>query len=339
MQNIFSLKYNELEDLLEKLGEKKYRAKQIYEWLYKHKIFTYHDMSNLGKDLVSKLETVLSNEFIKIKEIQKGKDVCKYLFELSDDNLIEAVLMMHEYGNSLCVSSQVGCSMNCSFCESGMLPKVRDLLPYEIVQQVLLIEENFGKRIDSVVIMGIGEPFDNYDNVMSFIRIINSTHGLAVGARHITISTCGVVPGIEKFGEEDLQVNLAISLHAPNDEIRGKIMRISKVYSLDMLIDAVRAYIAKTNRRVAIEYVMLNGVNDGELEALELAKLLKGMNIYINLIPYNETSHLDMKKSSKDKIDIFYNVLKKQGLDVTVRREFGGEIDAACGQLRGKRSE
>ena len=339
MKNIFSLKYDELEAFLVTLGEKKYRTKQIYEWLYQHKVFAFSEMSNLSKESVDRLSNNLSNEFIKIKEVQASSKTSKYLFELSDNNYIEAVLMRHDYGNSLCVSSQVGCNMGCEFCESGRLKKVRDLSADEMVQQVLLIEMAIGERVDSVVIMGIGEPLDNYDNVLSFIRIINSPFGLAIGARHITLSTCGIIPKIEKLAEEELQVNLAISLHAPNDELRNKLMRINQVYSIPALINALKAYTAKTNRRITIEYVMLMYINDSEELAGELAKLIKGMNVYVNLIPYNETSHLDFKKSNAERIQRFYNILKEARIDVTIRREFGGSIDAACGQLRSERSE
>ena len=242
--------------------------------------------------------------------------------------------MEHNYGLSVCVSSEVGCNMGCRFCESGRLKKVRNLDAYEIVEQILLIEKYIGKKINSVVVMGIGEPFDNYDNIIKFIKIINDAHGLAIGSRHITVSTCGLVPKIYEFSNLDLQVNLAISLHAPTNEVRNTIMPVNKVYSIEALIAAIRDYIAKTNRRVTIEYVMLNMVNDNVSDALALAKLLKGMNVYVNLIPYNETKNIGFKKSSKDRIDKFYNTLVKNKINVTIRREFGGSIKAACGQLR-----
>jgi 23S rRNA (adenine2503-C2)-methyltransferase len=338
MQNIFNYKYDELEEFLVSIGEKKYRTKQLYEWLYRHKIYSYNEMSNLGKGLTEKLGAKLDNKFIKIVEVQKTNEVNKYLFQLLDDNYIEAVLMKHDYGNSLCVSSQVGCNISCAFCEAGRQKKVKDLEAHEMVQQILLVEEDLGERIDSVVIMGIGEPFDNYDNLMKFIRIINSPHGLAIGARHITISTCGIIPGIKRFSEEEIQVNLAVSLHAPNDEIRNQIMPISKVYKIEDLINTLKEYTKRTNRRIAIEYVILNSINDSEELAKELANLVKGMNVYVNLIPYNETSHSNFKKASKDKQDKFFEVLHKEGIDVTVRKEFGSKISAACGQLRSERS-
>ena len=277
--------------------------------------------------------------FFTLKRKQTSDLTNKYLFELADGNLIESVLMRHDYGISVCVSSQIGCNMGCSFCESGRLKKVRDLLPGEIVRQILMIEEDIGMRISSVVVMGIGEPFDNYDNIMDFIRIINSPFGIAIGTRHITVSTSGLVPKIMKYANEDLQTNLAISLHAPNDELRNKIMKVNKAYNISELINAIKYYIEKTNRRVTIEYVMLNMVNDSEDNAMELANLLKGMNVYVNLIPYNETSHIEYKKSSNDRVMKFYDTLKRCGINVTVRREFGGNIDAACGQLRANEVE
>lgn len=336
MSNIYNYKLIDLENYFESIGEKKFKARQIYDWLYIKKVNDFKLMTNIKKDLQNKLSNEFSNDFIKIKTVQKSDLTNKYLFELLDGNYIEAVLMRHDYGNSVCVSSQVGCNMGCKFCESGRLKKVRDLESYEIVQQIILIEEDIGERIDSVVIMGIGEPFDNYENIMNFIRIINNPFGINIGARHITVSTCGLIPKIKQFMEEELQVNLAISLHAPNDEIRNRIMPVNKAYSINELIATLKEYIAKTNRRVTIEYVMLNSVNDSILNAQELAKLLKGMNVYVNLIPYNETSHIEFKKSSKDTIMKFYDTLKQNGINVTIRREFGGKIDAACGQLRAK---
>ena len=336
MTNIYNYKLSDLENYFESIGEKKFKARQIYDWLYVKKINDFKLMTNIKKDLQDKLSNEFSNDFIKIKTVQKSDLTNKYLFELIDGNYIEAVLMRHDYGNSVCVSSQVGCNMGCKFCESGRLKKVRDLEAYEIVQQIILIEEDINARIDSVVIMGIGEPFDNYDNIMNFIRIINNPFGINIGARHITVSTCGLIPKIKQFMNEELQVNLAISLHASNDEIRNRIMPVNKAYSINDLMSTLKEYIAKTNRRVTIEYVMLNSVNDSEDNALELANLLRGMNVYVNLIPYNETSHIEFKKSSKDTIMKFYDTLKQKGINVTIRREFGGKIDAACGQLRAK---
>jgi len=334
--NIYNKNLETLEEYFLSIGKKKYKAKQIYDWLYIKRVNDFKLMTNIKKELQEKLCDDFNMDFIKIKKVQRSESTNKYLFELIDGNYIEAVLMRHNYGNSVCVSSQVGCNMGCKFCESGRLKKVRDLEAYEIIEQIMLIENDIKERIDSVVIMGIGEPFDNYDNIMDFIKIINSPYGINIGARHITVSTCGLIPGIKKFMESPLQVNLAISLHAPNDETRDKIMPVNKAYNLNELISVLKEYIAKTNRRVTIEYVMLNNVNDSESNAIELSKLLHGMNVYVNLIPYNETSHIEFKKSSKDRILKFYDTLKKCGINVTIRREFGGNIDAACGQLRAK---
>ena len=337
MKNIYNYTLEDLENYFFNINEKKFKAKQVYDWLYVKRVSTFDEMTNIKKELISKLSIDFNMEFITIKKVQTSETTNKYLFELLDGNYIEAVLMKHDYGDSICVSSQVGCNMGCKFCESGRLKKVRNLETYEIVEQILLVEKDIGKRIDSVVVMGIGEPFDNYDNIMKFVYIINSPFGINIGARHITISTSGLVNKIEEFSKCPLQVNLAVSLHAPNDEIRNSIMPVNKSYSIDMLINSLKKYIAKTNRRVTIEYVMLNSVNDSIEDARNLANLLKGMNVYVNLIPYNETSHLDFKRS--DKINSFYDTLKKYKINVTVRREFGSNIDAACGQLRAKEVE
>ena len=339
MNNIYNYTFEELENILVNNGFKKFVARQIYDWIYVKKVNDFKLMTNIRKELQDKLNNEFKTDFIKIKKVQRSELTNKYLFLLNDGNYIEAVLMRHDYGVSVCVSSQVGCNMGCKFCESGRLKKVRNLETCEIVEQILLIESDINERIDSVVIMGIGEPFDNYDNIIKFIKIINNPFGINIGARHITVSTSGLVPKIKEFMNLDLQVNLAVSLHAPNDEIRNKIMPVNKAYSINELISTLKEYIAKTNRRVTIEYVMLNNVNDSIKDAEELSKLLKGMNVYVNLIPYNETSHIDFKKSSKDTILKFYDALKKNKINVTIRREFGGNIDAACGQLRAKEGE
>lgn len=339
MKSIFDLKLEDLTSYLEDNGYSKFVSKQIYDWIYKKRVFDFDKMSNIKLELREQLKKDFDISMLKLVRRQTSKETNKYLFELADGNLIESVLMRHDYGLSVCVSSQIGCNMGCSFCESGRLKKVRDLLPGEIVRQILMIEEDVGMRISSVVVMGIGEPFDNYDNIMDFIRIINSPFGIAIGARHITVSTSGLVPMIKKYAEEDLQTNLAISLHAPNDELRNKIMKVNKAYNISSLIAAINEYIEKTNRRVTIEYVMLSMVNDSEENANELADLLRGMNVYVNLIPYNETSHIEYKKSPNDQVMRFYDTLKRRGINVTVRREFGGNIDAACGQLRANEVE
>ena len=337
--NIYSMTLKDLETYFINIGEKKFKAIQVYDWLYKKRVKSFDEMTNVKKTVIDKLKEDYKINKLKILKVQNGKDVHKYLFELHDGNKIEAVLMNHDYGNSLCISTEVGCNMGCAFCESGRLKKIRGLDVYEMVLQVLEVEENINVRVSHVVLMGIGEPFDNYDNVMKFINIINSDYGMAIGSRHITVSTCGIVPKIKEFTKEKLGVNLAISLHAPNDEIRNKIMKINKVYPLKEIMSAVKDYIKETNRKVTFEYIMLKDINDSKNCALELAHLLKGILAYVNLIPYNETSHIEFKKTDKNKIMEFYDILKKNKINVTVRKEFGSEVSAACGQLRSNYEE
>ena len=336
MRNIYGETIQDLEKYFESIGEKKFKAIQVYEWLYEKKATSFDEFSNLKKEVREQLKKDYCLDKLEVKKRQVDELTEKYLFRLEDNEFIEAVLMKHDYGLSICVSSEVGCNMGCAFCESGRLKKVRNLLPHEIVLQIMAIEEIIGMRISSVVIMGIGEPLDNYDNIIKFIKIINHPKGIAIGARHITLSTCGLIPKIKNLSKLNIQINLAISLHAPNDTLRNELMPVNKVYSISDLISTLKEYIAITNRRVTIEYVMLNMVNDTQECAIELAKLLKGMNVYVNLIPYNETSHLKFKKSSKERILKFYDTLKKQGINVTIRKEFGSKISAACGQLRSK---
>ena len=334
MNNIYNYSLEDLQNYFEEIGESKFRARQVFDWLYVKRAKSFDLMTNLKKDLIKYLKENFSMGELKIIKKQEDVDVKKYLFELFDGKLIEAVLMKHDYGNSLCVSSQVGCNMGCSFCESGRLKKKRNLYAYELVMQVLKVEEDIKMRISHVVLMGIGEPFDNYDNVMKFINIINDPKGINIGIRHITVSTCGVVPKIREFAKERLGVNLAISLHAPTDEIRNKIMPINKAYKINDIMDAVKDYIKETNRRVTFEYILLKDINDSKDCAYELASKLKNLNCYVNLIPYNETSNIGFKASSKVTIDQFYDILKMQGINVTIRREFGRKVSAACGQLR-----
>ncbi len=337
--NIYSQSIEDLEKYFLSINQKKFKAIQVYDWLYKKQVKSFDEMTNIKKEIINKLKENFVFDIPKIIRIQKGKEVCKYLFEFNDKERVEAVVMFHDYGTSLCISTQVGCNMGCAFCESGRRKKVRNLTAGEMVSQILLIQDNLNLRITHVVLMGIGEPFDNYDNVMKFISIINSDRGIALGARHITISTCGIIPKIKEFAKQKLQVNLAISLHAPTDEIRNKIMTINKVYKMNDLINTVKEYIKETNRRVTFEYILLKDVNDSVDCAYKLSNLLKGMNCYVNLIPYNETSHLQFQRSDKKTIDAFYDILKKQKISVTVRREFGGEISSACGQLRSNYEE
>lgn len=339
MKNIYGLTIEEMEEYFISIGSKKFHAMQLFSWLYEKRIEKYEEITNIKKEVLDLVSSKYSIERLKIVDVQEDVDVCKYLFELYDKEHIEAVLMRHDYGNSICVSSQVGCNMGCKFCESGRRKKVRNLETYEMVLQILMIEKLLGQRISHVVVMGIGEPFDNYENLIKFLKIINHPKGLAIGARHITVSTCGIIPKILEFSEFPLQINLAISLHAPNDKIRNQIMPISKVYSLNELIKALKTYLEKTNRRVTFEYILLKDVNDSESCALELAKLVKGINCYINLIPYNETNNIDFKRTNTVQIMRFYDILKKNNINVTIRREFGRKISAACGQLRSKKEE
>lgn len=339
MESIYNKSFNDLEEYFVSMNEKKFKASQVYEWLYKKRVTSFDDMSNLKKEVIEKLKEDFCIDELTIKKTEKDVEVNKYLFELKDGNLIEAVLMMHDYGKSLCISSQVGCNMGCKFCESGRLKKVRNLEASEMVLQVLQIEKEINDRISHIVIMGIGEPFDNYDNIVKFIEIVNHAKGLQIGSRHITVSTCGLVPKILEFASLPYQVNLAISLHAPTNEKRNLIMPINKAYPIELLIDAIKKYIAKTNRRVTFEYIMLKGVNDTKEDAINLCELLKGMNCYVNLIPYNETNNIEFKRSKKDTILEFYDIIKKRNIGVTIRREFGSKISAACGQLRSKKED
>lgn len=334
MKNIFGITLNNLEKYFEEINDKKFRATQVYEFLYKKRIFNPDKMINIGNKIKDKLKEDFDFSMIKLKTKQEDKDVKKYLFELNDGNYIESVLMYHDYGISICVSSQVGCNMGCRFCESGRLKKIRNLEAYEIVEQILLIEEDIKERISHVVVMGIGEPFDNYENLYDFIKIINCNKGIDIGARHITVSTCGLIPGIIRFTNDFKEINLAISLHAPNDKIRNQIMPISKAYKLNDLMKTLSEYVKNTNRRITFEYIMLENINDSNECAKELAKLIKNINCYVNLIPYNETENIEYKRTKKVQILAFYDILKKSGINVTIRKEFGSKVDAACGQLR-----
>jgi len=338
-ENLFNKTREELENYFISIGEKKFKALQVYEWLYEKREFNIDNFSNIKKEIREQLKKDFSTDIINIEKKQEDNLTKKYLFKLLDGEFIEAVVMEHDYGTSICVSSEVGCNMACKFCESGRQKKIRNLEAYEIVEQILVIEQDLQKRLSSVVIMGIGEPLDNYENIIKFIKIINDPKGIAIGARHITLSTCGLVPKIYELSKLPIQINLAISLHASNNALRDKLMPVNKVYNIDNLLQAIKDYLQATSRRVTIEYVMLDNVNDSKANALELADLFKGMNIYVNLIPYNETNHLEFKRSSKNKILAFYDTLKKSNINCTIRREFGSNIDAACGQLRGKQKD
>ncbi|MEG0364428.1 MAG: 23S rRNA (adenine(2503)-C(2))-methyltransferase RlmN [Erysipelotrichales bacterium] len=341
MKSIYGLDLKDLEEYFISIGEKKFRAKQLFDWLFVKRINDFDKITNISNDVLSVINKDYTFDLLTIKDKQVSNDgTIKYLFELEDGNLVESVLMRYSYGNSVCVSSQVGCNMGCQFCASGQLKKKRDLSAGEMVLQILTIQNDLDQdedRISHVVVMGIGEPFDNYDNVMKFVRIINNPFGLAIGARHITISTCGLIDGINKYANEDLQINLAISLHSAIDKKRSSLMPVNKSNDLTSLKRAIKDYIKKTNRRVTFEYIMLKGVNTSKEDAEALIKFVRGINAYVNLIPYNDVSNLEFESISRDECFPFYQILKEANVNVTIRREFGSDIDAACGQLRSKR--
>ena len=338
MQSIYNLNLEDLENYLTEIGLKPFRAKQIFKWLYEKRVSSFDEMTDISKDLQNKLKEDFEINTLKIKDQQISRDgTQKFLFELSDGALVESVLMVFEYGFSACLSSEVGCNMGCNFCASGLLKKQRDLCAGEIVSQALMIQRELDKnnnRLGNIVLMGTGEPFDNYDNVIKALSIINSPFGLEIGSRHISISTCGVVPGIKRFAKENLQYNLAISLHAPNDELRNSLMPINRAYPLKELFSALKEYSELNNRRITFEYLLLKGVNDTPEHANQIKNLLKGLNAYINLIPYNSVKEKDYETSSEENALRFYDLLKKNNVAVTLRQKKGDDIDAACGQLR-----
>ena len=337
MNSIYGYTEKKLKEYLTSVGEKPFRASQIIEWLYRHKINSFDEITNMKKSFIEILKRDFTLDRLELVTRQDSVDgTIKFLFRLNDGNLIETVLMSHDYGYSVCVTTQVGCNMGCVFCASGMKKKLRNLETHEIVLQILTVSMLTNLRVSHVVVMGIGEPFDNYDNVLDFLKIINHPLGLEIGARHITVSTCGLVNKIYDYADFDLQVNLAISLHAPNDEIRNQIMPINKAYPIEKLVEAIKYYIDKTNRRVTIEYILLRDLNDTIKHANELADLLHGLNVYINLIPYNEVKEKPFKRSTPEAMHAFFDQLKKRRLNVTLRKEQGSDIDAACGQLRSK---
>ena len=333
MINIRDLSLEELEEEILKLGEKKYRAKQIFAWLYRT-VDSFDEMTDLSKDLINKLKENFIIKNLEIENFQKSFDgTIKYLFKLNDGHKIETVIMKYKYGNTACVSNQVGCKMGCNFCASAKIGFVRSLTPGEIVSQILEIEKHSGEKISNVVFMGIGEPMDNYDNVIKAIRLINDPKGLNIGARHISVSTCGLIDGILRLAEENIQCNLCISLHSSRDEVRSDMMPINKRYNISELMDACKKYIEKTNRRITFEYALVDGVNDSREDALHLARLLKGMLCHVNLIPVNKIKDGIYEKSSTEKILAFRDFLNEKGIVATVRRELGSDIAAACGQL------
>ena len=341
MESIYGLTLKDLENYLLEHGLKPFHAKQIFRWLYHKRISSFDEMTDISKKMIDQLKADFEIKPLTIREMQVSKDgTKKFLFEMNDGALVESVLMIFEYGFSACLSSQVGCNMGCSFCASGLLKKQRDLTAAEIVSQALMIQRELdkdGQRLGNIVVMGTGEPFDNYDNVMKAMSVINDPLGIEIGARHISISTCGLVPGIRRFAKENLQYNLAISLHAPNNELRNELMPINRAYPLQELMSALREYCSLNNRRLTFEYLLLKGVNDSPKEANEIRDLLKGMNAYINLIPYNKVKEKEFETSSDENALRFYDLLKKNHVAVTLRQKKGDDIDAACGQLRAKK--
>ena len=338
MKSIYQYNISDLENEFINIGEKKFRASQVFEWIYRKEVYDFNEMTNLSKALRSKLSDYYDTQLLKIVEKQESNDgTIKYLLELNDGGLIETVLMIHPYGKSLCVTTQLGCSMACRFCASGLLKKVRNLKASEMVLQVLTVQNDLSERISHLVLMGTGEPFDNYDEVMNFIYIINNPKGLAIGARHITVSTCGIIPMINRFSNEGIQVNLAISLHAPNDDLRNDLMPINHKYNMDDLRDCLKAYIDKTNRRVTFEYILLKDVNDSLIYARQLAHYIRGLNAYVNLIPFNSVNESGFNKSDDKTIKAFKDELLRLKINCTLRKEHGSDIDGACGQLRAKR--
>ena len=340
MQTIYDLNFKMLEEILAKYGQKSYRAKQIFTWLYKKRCESFDEMTDLPVSLIEKIKADFYINPLKELTRQVASDgTTKYLFEMQDGSSVEAVLMHFHFGDSLCVSSQIGCNMGCSFCASGLLKKQRDLSTGEMTAEVMYVQKELDKtdgRVDNIVIMGTGEPFDNYDNVMRFCEIVNSDIGLAIGARHLTISTCGVVPRIKDFAAGHYQYNLAISLHAPNDALRAKLMPIDQAYPLDVLMKTLREYSENNHRRLTFEYILLHDVNDADEYAVQLADLIHGMNAYVNLIPYNEVDENGYQTTNEKKALHFYDVLMKHGVKATLRSKHGEDIDAACGQLRAK---
>jgi len=331
--NIRDLSLNEIEEKLIELGEKKYRAKQIYAWLYRD-IDSFEEMTDLSKELIEKLKHEFYVKNLEEVHFLKSKDgTIKYLFRLNDGNAIESVLMKYKYGYTACVSNQVGCKMGCNFCASAKIGFVRSLTPGEIISQILMLQKLTGEKISNVVFMGIGEPLDNYDNVLKAVKMINDPKGLNIGARHISISTCGIVPKIKELADENLQCNLCISLHSSKDDVRSEMMPINKKYSIKEVIEACKYYIEKTNRRITFEYALVDGVNDSLADAEHLSKLLKGMLAHVNLIPINKIKDGKYEKSSTEKILSFRDYLNNRGIVATVRRELGSDISAACGQL------
>ena len=334
--DIKSMNVNELEDLLKELGEPKFRAKQIFDWLHAKQVDSFEEMTNLSKGLREKLSETASINGVQIvrKLVSQIDGTRKYLFALSDGAIIESVLMKYEHGNTVCISTQVGCRMGCKFCASTLDGVERGLTSGEMLSQIYAIQKDCGERVHGTVLMGSGEPLDNYDNVVKFLRLINDPKGQNMGQRHITLSTCGLVDKIYDLAEEDLQITLAVSLHAPNDGIRTQTMPIAKVYSMEKLLQACRDYADRTKRRITFEYALIHGVNDGDEHAWELVKKLRDMLCHVNLIPVNDVKERNYVKSTAERVKRFASILNENGVETTVRRKLGSDIDAACGQLR-----
>ncbi|AYD40016.1 23S rRNA (adenine(2503)-C(2))-methyltransferase RlmN [Clostridium fermenticellae] len=336
MYNILDFDMNELKEWMEQNKESKFRAKQIVDWIYKQNIWDFNGMKNLPKSTKEKLTNSFYIDIPKIVEMYTSKtnDTVKFLYEFRDGNVIECVVMKYKYGNSICVSTQVGCRMGCKFCASTLGGRIRNLSTGEILAQILNAQYKIKDRISNVVLMGSGEPLDNYINVLKFLDMVNSNYTFNIGQRHITLSTCGLVPKILDLADKEYQLTLAISLHAPNDKLRKLTMPIANEYSISEIIDACKYYIKKTNRRISFEYALIKDLNDMDECAYELIKLLKGMLCHVNLIPINKVRERNYEKSSLSNVKRFYDILEKNGIETTIRREMGSDINAACGQLR-----
>lgn len=335
LTNLKDLSLEEINDLVTALGEKSFRAKQVVDWVFKKGVSSISEMSNLPKTFRDELsEKAFISKLHILKKQQSDDETVKYLFRLGDGETVETVFLKHVYGNSVCVSTQVGCKMGCGFCASTIGGFQRNLTAGEIYDQVLTVEQNTGERVSSVVIMGSGEPLDNYGNVLKFIRLVTAPYSLNIGIRHITLSTCGLVPGIKRLAEEGLGITLSISLHAPEDNLRNKIMPVNRKYSLKELISACREYISKTGRRVSFEYILIEGLNDSREHAIALSNLLKGMLCHVNLIPVNPVRERNWYRPSDKAVRSFLELLERNNIPATLRREKGTDIDAACGQLR-----
>ena len=335
--NIKSMTLPELTAALKELGQPAFRGKQVYTWLHKG-VRSYDEMSNLPKalrELLAEKYPICPPEVVRKQESQKDGTI-KYLWKLADGNCVETVLMRYHYGNTVCISTEVGCAMGCAFCASTIGGLIRRLEPYEMLDEVLFTQIDSGLPVSRVVLMGIGEPLDNFDNVMRFLELVNSEDGMNISMRHISLSTCGLIPKIDRLAEKKLQISLAISLHGPNNEIRSKVMPVNKAYPIEDLLDACRRYYDATSRRIHFEYAMIDGVNDSEENARELLRRLKGLPAHFNLIPLNHVEESPLKPSSKAAVARFQKILEDGGITATVRRTLGSDIDASCGQLRRK---